>query len=125
MSMEPSTKSQTKLPSGAVYDKLKLTAQLLLPAGGALYFALAQIWDLQYAAEVNGTVAVVNTFIGVAVVWLKSIYTARGSQYDGSLVWTEGDEPGDSVLRMTSIDLKALETKGELLLQIKGRPPTE
>ena len=117
--------SQTKLPSSAVYDKLKLTAQLLLPAIGALYFALAQIWHFSYAAEVNGTIAVLNTFIGVAVVWLKSIYSARGSQYDGSLVWTEGDEPGDSVLRMTSIDLKALETKGEILLQVKGRPPTE
>lgn len=119
----PTSTTSTRLPSGAVYDKLKLTAQLLLPAIGALYFALAQIWGLPAAGEVNGTIAVLNTFVGTAVVWLKSLYTASGNQYDGSLSWEDGEEEGDSVLRMHQVDLNALETKGEILLQVKGRPP--
>lgn len=120
--MTSPTSSTPTLPSAAVYDKLKITAQLLLPAIGALYFTLAQIWGFPAAEQVNGTIAVINTFVGTAVVWLRSLYLASGNQYDGQLVWTTGEEEGDSILRMTSVDLKALETKGEILLQVKGRP---
>jgi hypothetical protein len=100
-----------------------VTAQLLLPAIGALYFTLAQIWGLPAAGEVNGTIAVLNTFLGVAVAWLRSLYLASGNQFDGTMVWEDGEEEGDSHLRMSSVDLNALETKGQILLQIKGRPP--
>ena len=32
--------------SNSVYDALKFIAQILLPAIGTLYFALARIWEL-------------------------------------------------------------------------------
>lgn len=117
------TTNSPKLPKGAVYDKLKLTAQLLLPAIGGLYFALAQIWGLPAGEEVTGTIAVVNTFVGTAVLWMKSIYDASGDQYDGIMSWEEGDEEGDSKLVMKSVDLHALETQGHILLKVSNRPP--
>lgn len=47
-----------------VYDVLKWIAQLLLPAIGTLYFALASIWGFPYGEEVVGTITAVDTFLG-------------------------------------------------------------
>lgn len=47
------------------YDVLKWIAQILLPALGALYFGLAQIWGFPYGEEIVGSIAVIDTFLGV------------------------------------------------------------
>ena len=49
------------------YDILKYIAQVILPALGTLYFALAQIWGFPYGEEIVGTVTAVDTFLGVAL----------------------------------------------------------
>lgn len=46
------------------YDVLKFVAQILLPALGTLYFALAKIWGFPYAAEIVGTISAVDAFLG-------------------------------------------------------------
>lgn len=51
--------------SNKVYDVLKWIAQLLLPALGTLYFALASIWGLPYGEQVVGTITAIDTFLGV------------------------------------------------------------
>ena len=51
--------------SNKVYDILKWIAQYALPAAGALYFALAGVWGLPHGEEIVGTVAAVDTFLGV------------------------------------------------------------
>lgn len=51
--------------SNKVYDILKWIAQILLPALGTLYFALAGIWNFPYAEAVVGTITAVDTFLGV------------------------------------------------------------
>lgn len=51
--------------SDKVYDILKWVAQLLLPAVGTLYFALASIWGWPYADAVVGTITAIDTFLGV------------------------------------------------------------
>lgn len=50
--------------SNKVYDILKYTAQIVLPAVGTLYFALASIWGLPYSEEVVGTITAVDAFLG-------------------------------------------------------------
>ena len=47
------------------YDILKWIAQIFLPALGALYFGLAQIWGFPRGEEIVGTIAVIDTFFGV------------------------------------------------------------
>lgn len=47
-----------------VYDVLKWIAQLLLPAVGTLYAALAGIWGFPYGEQVVGTILAVDTFLG-------------------------------------------------------------
>ena len=51
--------------SNKVYDVLKWIAQILLPALGTLYFALAGIWNFPYSEAVVGTITAVDTFLGV------------------------------------------------------------
>lgn len=51
--------------SNKIYDILKWIAQILLPALGTLYFALAGIWNFPYAEAVVGTITAVDTFLGV------------------------------------------------------------
>ena len=51
--------------SNKTYDTLKWIAQILLPALGTLYFALAGIWGFPYAEQIIGTITAVDTFIGV------------------------------------------------------------
>ena len=51
--------------SNKMYDVLKWIAQLFLPAAGALYFALANIWGLPYGEEIVGTITAVDAFLGV------------------------------------------------------------
>lgn len=53
--------------SNKAYDTLKWIAQYFLPALGALYFALAGIWGLPYGEQVVGTLAAIDTFLGVVL----------------------------------------------------------
>ena len=51
--------------SNKTYDILKWIAQLLLPALGTLYFALASIWNFPYGEQIVGTITALDTFLGV------------------------------------------------------------
>lgn len=53
--------------SNKTYDILKWIAQILLPAIGTLYFALAGIWGLPYGEQIVGTITAVDTFLGVCL----------------------------------------------------------
>lgn len=49
------------------YDILKWVAQILLPAAGTLYFALAKVWNLPYSEEVVGTITAIDAFLGAVL----------------------------------------------------------
>lgn len=53
------------LLSNKQYDILKWVAQILLPAMGTLYFALAGIWGFPFGEQIVGTITAVDTFLGV------------------------------------------------------------
>ena len=55
-----------------VYDVCKFIAQILLPALGTLYFALAGIWGFPYGEEIVGTIMAIDTFLG-AILGISSI----------------------------------------------------
>lgn len=46
------------------YDLLKWVAQIVLPALGALYFALASTWGLPYGEQIVGTITAIDAFLG-------------------------------------------------------------
>jgi hypothetical protein len=59
--------------SNKAYDILKFIAQIVLPALGTLYFALATIWGFPYGEEIVGTITAVDAFLGA----LLGISTAQ------------------------------------------------
>jgi hypothetical protein len=68
--------------SNSNYDFLKWVAQILLPAFGTLYFALASIWGLPYAEQVVGTVTAIDAFLGA----LLGISTHFYNKEDGGSI---------------------------------------
>ena len=50
--------------SNKLYDVLKYVAQIVLPALGTLYFALAGIWGFPYGEEIVGTIMAIDAFLG-------------------------------------------------------------
>lgn len=107
------------LLSDKTYNILKLGAQLVLPAIGALYFALAAVWDLPAGAQVTGTIAALNVFVGVVVTFAKMLHEASWAQYDGSLA-LEDTEDGTTI-RLQQVDPEALLKKDSILFKV-NRP---
>lgn len=66
--------------SNRIYDILKYIALIALPATGALYFTLSQIWGLPYGEEVVGTIAAVDTFLGTLLQISTAIYNKNNVQ---------------------------------------------
>lgn len=60
--------------SNKTYDIIKWIAQYVLPGIGALYFALAGIWGLPYGEEIVGTIAALDTFLGVLLGFASASY---------------------------------------------------
>lgn len=64
------------------YDKLKFIAQIVLPALGTLYFALASIWGLPYGEQIVGTLTAVDAFLG-ALLGISSAQYNKNSEAKG------------------------------------------
>lgn len=47
-----------------VYEVMKWITQIVLPALGTLYFALAGLWGFPCGEQVVGTIVAVDTFLG-------------------------------------------------------------
>lgn len=65
--------------SNQVYDVLKYIAQIVLPAIGTLYFALASIWGLPYGEQIVGTITALDAFLGA----LLGISTMKYNKREG------------------------------------------
>lgn len=90
--VERNQENYSRVISDGTYDKLRRSAEVLLPAIGALYFALSQVWGLPYGEQVVGTTAAINTFIGLLVITLRKKYNESDAKYDGEMVVSETDE---------------------------------
>ncbi len=71
--------------NNTAYDKLKWIAQILLPALGTLYFALAKIWGLPYAAEIVGTITAIDAFLGAILGLSTKRYNALNAEVDAMM----------------------------------------
>lgn len=65
--------------SNKTYDILKWIAQILLPAIGTLYFALAQIWGFPYAEQIVGTITALDCFLGAILGISTAMYNKENT----------------------------------------------
>lgn len=64
--------------SNDTYDILKYIAQIVLPACGTLYGALAGIWGLPYGEQIVATIAAVDLFLGAVLKISTDNYNKSG-----------------------------------------------
>lgn len=102
--------------SNRTYDFLKYLAQIFLPALGALYFGLSQIWGLPKGGEVVGTITVIDTFLGVLLKLSTDQYNKSEAKYDGGIHVEPTDD--DETLLNVNIDPSAIADKSEVLLKV-------
>lgn len=62
------------------YDILKYIAQIVLPALGTLYFALASIWGLPHGEQVVGTITAIDAFLGAILQLSSATYKGGDSK---------------------------------------------
>ena len=75
---EASSLSSVLLPD-KVYNILKWTVVILLPAFGTLYFTLAKIWGLPHGEDIVGTISAFTLFLGVLIGISNKQYSGDGS----------------------------------------------
>lgn len=73
------TASTTSLLTNTSYDVLKWIVQIVLPAIGTLYFALASIWGLPYGEQIIGTITAVSLFGGTLLKLSNKTYSGDGT----------------------------------------------
>lgn len=49
------------------YDKLKIIAQVILPALATFYVTIAKIWGLPFGEEVSATIMAIDTLLGACL----------------------------------------------------------
>lgn len=108
--------------TGKLYDYLKYIAQILLPALGTLYFALAGLWHLPSAQEVVGTVVAVDTCLGLLLGISQSNYNKSDARFDGEINIEENDQ-----LKQFSLDLKGdpneIDQKDQVVFKVNKDTP--
>ena len=78
--------------SGKTYDVLKYLTIIVLPAVGALYTGLAQIWTLPYSAQIPATITVICTFLGAILCISSAQYYKDGEPFDEDKYWLDDEE---------------------------------
>lgn len=103
--------------TGKTYDVLKWLAQVVFPALGTAYFALAGLWGLPAAEQVVGTIVVVDTFLGVVLQISSVKYANSDEKFDGTIGVTETEDKLSYVLNLSDDPVK-LKDKDEVRLRV-------
>ena len=117
----PETPAMTPFLNDVWYTRLKWVAQILLPALGTLYFALAGALGLPAAEQVVGTILAVDTFLGAVLGISAKQYEKSGARFDGSIVVAEND---NSLVHRLELDTppEDLGAKNEVVLKVEQGP---
>jgi hypothetical protein len=102
-----------------LYDRLKFIAQILLPALGTLYAALAAIWGLPAVEEVTGTVLAVDTFLGGLLHLSAASYSGTAK---GTLAVQETEQGKLFHLELDGDPEYDLEGKDRVVFKVEKRP---
>ena len=107
--------------NNSVYDVLKWTTMVLLPAFGSFYFGLSQIWNFPYPQEVVGTVACTELFIGALIGISHASRDKTALEYDGELRVNSDDPSKDVYSFVLHGDVDDLTAKDDLRIKVSPR----
>lgn len=101
------------------YDILKFIAQIILPALGTLYFALAGIWGFPYGEQIVGTIAAIDAFLGALLGISSAQYYKQGKDMDGTLMIDSGDGEVEKWLFQMNPEKTLEEIAGKTVVKLK------
>lgn len=104
--------------SNKVYNVLKYVTQIVLPAIGTFYFALASIWGFPHGEEVVGTLTVIITFLGTTLGISTHRYNKNGIGSDGAIVIDQGDDVSGNAYVQFDKELSDIRGKNEIVLKV-------
>lgn len=109
-----------------VYNFLKWLVVICLPAVGAAYFTLSDLWNLPKSFEVVGTITVIQTFLGGIVGVSSYNYGKTTERHAGVISHTGNDvDTGLPDLAMTvQKDPRDLVQKKRVVFDIEPPPPS-
>lgn len=64
------------ISSSKVYDLLKYSATIFIPAANVLWVAVATVWGFPFIQEISITIAAVNAFVGTVAGISSAQYSA-------------------------------------------------
>lgn len=117
--MTDSTKDH--LLTNTQYDTLKKLVQLGLPAAGALYAGLAEIWGFPNGQNVVGSIALITVFGGVLLGFSSRSYDKSDTKYDGEVVVNTDDPTKVAYDFQTSGPIEDLAQKKDVIFKVQ--PP--
>lgn len=119
-SKETTNPNETPLLNNTTYDFFKRAVELGLPGVGALYFALASLWDLPYGEEIVGTCAAIAVFLGVILTVSRSSYKKTSVDKDGVIVVDHTDPMKDNYTFEMNIPFDELDEKDVVTLKVNN-----
>ena len=110
--------------SDKLYNILKHAAAIGFPALSALYYTVAQIWNIPDTKEVMGTISAVNVFVGalVGVSYVK--YNNSGVKYVGALEVIDNGDKKTFSLNLNDAP-ESLENLAEATFKVVTSPPAD
>lgn len=99
-----------------VYDILKWLVQIVLPAIGACYAALAALWGFPYAEQVVGSISAICVLLGACLRISNSNYNGDGILTVNSDL--DDDDENKYNLTLTK-DLATLANKKSFVVTVK------
>lgn len=110
--------------SDKTYQALKKLVQIFIPAVSSAYFTLAALWDFPSPDKVVGSLAVLATFLGVAIGISNKTYEAMGGGNVGTVVITEDDDKKLYSLELNE-DVDDLADKDTISFKVLAAPPLQ
>lgn len=102
------------------YDQLKFIAQVVLPALGTLYFALAGIWGFPYGEQIVGTIVALDAFLGALLRISSNQYYNSGKDTDGTLMIDSSGDTEKWLFALNSVPLEEIAGKDRIMLKVDG-----
>lgn len=107
--------------SDGQFNLLRRCVELLLPAIGAFYFAMAELWGWPNPGEVVASIAALTTLLGVVLVVLRNSYEKSDAKFDGQLNVDTSDPERDIFQVDLGDDLPNLASKDAITLKVKSK----
>lgn len=110
--------------SDKTYGWMKWLVVIVLPACGALWAGLSQIWSLPYAAEIPATITVLCTFLGAVLCISTAEYyrteaDAAGKHEDGVQLPLETIAPDPDAYEAAKAETGGSATLDEIIADLK------